>query len=184
MGFSECAYEIQWLVLCDFEVLEHVHESYHMRNTQIVIVRAEKSVGIRNIEPSGIYRVHEASDCRLIYGQIVGSFAGLPLVEPHCHWRGNCAGLLHSEVRPHHENVAVLRDVDLVSHPIALNLYAKIEGDTPKMMYPEHLLHLILVLPYQALVRNDWEIIDIQNDHSDDYALNIIMKHKQSSVNM
>jgi hypothetical protein len=56
------------------------------------------------------------------------------------------------------------------------------EGDTPDIMHPEPLLHLILDLPNQTLVSNDKEIIDVQNDSSNDYVLIHIMKHEQSSV--
>jgi hypothetical protein len=56
------------------------------------------------------------------------------------------------------------------------------EGDTPDIMHPEPLPHLILDLPNQALVSNDKVIIDVQNDSSNDYVLILIMKHEQSSI--
>jgi hypothetical protein len=45
--------------------------------------------------------------------------------------------------------------------PIAFEVHADIAGDTPKIMHPEPLLHLILDLPNHTLVSNDKEIIDI-----------------------
>jgi hypothetical protein len=41
-----------------------------------------------------------------------------------------------------------------VKLPIAFNVHAKIEGDTPKIMHPEPLLHLIVDLANQAVVSN------------------------------
>ena len=72
-------------------------------------------------------------------------------------------------------------DVDRVMLPIAFDVHAEIEGDTPEIMHPESLLHLILDLPNQALVSNDKEIIDVQNDCGND-VLFLIMEHEQSSV--
>jgi hypothetical protein len=72
-------------------------------------------------------------------------------------------------------------DVDRVMLPIAFDVHAEIEGDTPEIMYPEPLLHLILDLPNQAIVSNDKEIIDVQNDRSN-YVSILIMEHEQSSV--
>ena len=74
-------------------------------------------------------------------------------------------------------------DVDRVMLPIAFDVHAELEGDTPEIMHPEPLLHLILDLPNQALISNDKEIIDVQNDRSNNYVLILIMKHEQSSVN-
>jgi hypothetical protein len=65
---------------------------------------------------------------------------------------------------------------------IALDDYPKIEGDTPGIRHPEHLLHLILVLPNQALVGNNEDIIHEHNDCSDNCTL--ILKHEPSYVNM
>jgi hypothetical protein len=45
--------------------------------------------------------------------------------------------------------------------PIAFEVHAEIAGDTPTIMHPEPLLHLILDLPNQTLVSNDKEIIHI-----------------------
>jgi len=73
-------------------------------------------------------------------------------------------------------------DVDRVILPIAFDVHAKVEGDTPSIMHPEPLLHLIFDLRNQALVSNDKEIIDVQNDCGDDCALILIMEHEQSSV--
>ena len=158
-------------------------ESYHMLIARVVIVPAENSDGICDIGPSGGHRVHEASDHRLVYGQITGFFVGLPLVKLHRHWCGDWSGLIHSELRRDRPNVAVLMDVDRVMLPIAFDVHAEIEGDTPEIMHPEPLLHLVLDLPNQALVSNDKEIIDGQNNYGDDYALMLIlMEHEQSSV--
>jgi hypothetical protein len=73
-------------------------------------------------------------------------------------------------------------DVDRVMLPIAFDVHSEIEGDTPKIMHPEPLLHLILDLPNQALVSNDKEIIDVQNDCGNDYDMIHIMEHEESSV--
>jgi hypothetical protein len=71
-------------------------------------------------------------------------------------------------------------DVDRVMLPIAFDVHAEIAGDTTEIMHPESLLYLALDLPNQALISNDKEIIDVENDRSDDCVL--ILKHKQSSV--
>jgi len=91
---------------------------------------------------------------------------------------------MHSELPQHHPNVAVLMDVVRVMLPIPFDVHGKIQGDTPEIMHPDPLLCLILDLPNQALISNDEEIIFIQNDCSDDYALILIMEHKQASINM
>jgi len=168
--------ETQSLVLRAVEVRKHAFESYHMLIARVVIVPAEDSDGVCDIGPSGGHRVHNASDHRLVYGRIAGFFVGLPLVKLHCHWRGNWPGLVHSELCQDRPNVAVLMDVDRVMLPIAFNVHAEVEGDTAEIMHPESLLHLILDLPNQALVSNDEEIIDVQNDCGDDCAL--ILKHE------
>jgi len=107
---------------------------------------------------------------------MAGFFVGLPLVKLHCHRRGNWPGLVHSELRQDRPNVAVLMDVDCVMLPIAFDVHAEIEGDTPEIMHPEPPLHLALDLPNQALVSNDEEIIDIQNDCGNDYV--VIINHE------
>jgi len=65
---------------------------------------------------------------------------------------------------------------------ILCDVHAEREGDTPKMMHPEPLIRLVLDLPNQALVSNDVEIINVQNDHGNDYVLILIMEHEHSSV--
>jgi hypothetical protein len=70
--------------------------------------------------------------------------------------------------------------VDRVMLPIAFNVHAKIEGDTPEIMHPGHLLHLVLDQPTQAFISNDKDIIHLQNDCGDHCAL--IFKHEKSSV--
>ena len=74
-------------------------------------------------------------------------------------------------------------DVDRVMLTIGFNVHTEIEGDTPEIMHPEPLLHLILDLPYQALVSNDMELVDKQHDRSK-YILILIMEHDLSSVDM
>jgi hypothetical protein len=64
--------------------------------------------------------------------------------------------------------------------PIAFDVHAEIDGDTPEIMHLEPLLHLIVYLPNQALVSNDKEIMDVQNDRGN-YVLIFIMQHEQSS---
>ena len=179
---SKCSSETQSPVFRAVEVPKHSLESYHMLIARFVIVPAENSDGICDIGPSGGHRVHEASDHRLVYGRIAGFFVGLPLVKLHRHWRGNWSGPVHSELRQDRPNVAVLMDVDRVMLPIAFDVHAEIEGDTPEIMHPEPLLHLVLDLPNQALIRNDKEIIDVQNDRGNDYVLILIIEHEQSSV--
>jgi hypothetical protein len=71
-------------------------------------------------------------------------------------------------------------DVDRVMLLIVFDVPAEIEGDIPELMHPESLLHLALDLRNQALISNDKEIIDLQNDCGDNCAL--ILKHEQSSV--
>jgi len=149
---------------------------------RVVIVSAKNSDGIWDIGPSGGHRVHKASDHRLVYGRIAGFFIGLPLGKLHCHRRGNWPGLIQSELRQDRPNIAVLMNVDRVMLPIAFNVHAEMEADTLEIMHSERLIYLVLDLPNQALVSNDKEIIDIQNDCGDDCAL--ILKHKQSSVDM
>jgi hypothetical protein len=74
-------------------------------------------------------------------------------------------------------------DVDRAMLPIAFDVHAEIEGDTPEIMHPEPLLHLILDLPNQALVSYDKEIIDVQKDCGNDYAVMLLVKeHEHSSV--
>jgi hypothetical protein len=146
----------------------------------VVILLAENANGICDIGPSSGHLVHQASDHRLVYGRIAGFFVGFPLMTLHCHWRGNWPGLVHSELCQDRLNVAVLMDVDRVMFPIVFNVHADREGDTTDIMHPEPLLHLVIDVPNQALVGNDEEIIAVQNDCGDDYAL--ILKHEQSSV--
>jgi hypothetical protein len=69
-------------------------------------------------------------------------------------------------------------DVDRVMLPIAFEVHSDIEGNTPGIMHPQPLLHLVLRLPNQALFSNDEEIIDGQNDCGNDYA--VILKHQLS----
>ena len=128
----------------------------------VMIVPAENSDGICNIGQSGSHHVHESSDHRLVYGRIAGFFTGLPLVKLHCHWRGNWPGVVHSELREDRPSVAVLMDVDRVMLPVAFNLHAETEGDSPEIMHLEPHLHLVLDLPNQAIVSNDEKIINIQ----------------------
>jgi len=150
---------------------------------RVVIVPAEDSDGRCDIRPSGGHRVHKASDHQLVYGRIAGFFVVLPLVKLYCHWRGNWHGLVHSELRQERPNIAVLMHVDRVMLPIAFDVHADTEGDTPEIMHPVPLLHLILDLPNQAFVSNDKEIIDVQNDRRNNHVLILILEHEQSSVN-
>jgi hypothetical protein len=113
---------------------------------------------------------------------MAGFFIWLPLMKVHCHWRRTCPGLVHCELRQGCLNIAMLMDVDCVMLLIALDDHGKIQGDTPKIMYPEILLHLILDLPNQALINNDKEVIDILTICSEDWAL--MLKHKQYSIDM
>jgi hypothetical protein len=119
----------------------------------------------------------------LVYGRIAGFGIALPLVKLHCNVCGNWSALVHSEPRKDRLNVAVLMDVDHVMLPIAFHDHPEIEADTPEIMHPENLLHPILDLPNQALVWNDMEIIEVQNDCGDDYAvILLVMEHEQFLV--
>ena len=74
-------------------------------------------------------------------------------------------------------------DVNCVMLPIAFDVHAEIEGDTPEIMHPEPLLHLVIDLPNQALVSYDKEIIDVQNNCGNDYSvILLVMEHGQSCV--
>jgi len=144
-----------------------------------IIVPAEGSDGIYDIGPSTGHHVHEASDHRLVYGRITGFFIWLPLVNLHGHWRGNWSGLVYSELRQDHPNVAGVMDAHCVMLPIVFIVHAEIQGDTPEIIHPEPLLHLVLDLPNQVLVSNDEEIIDVQQDCGTDYTMIIlIMEHE------
>jgi hypothetical protein len=113
---------------------------------RVMLVPAENSDGISDIRPSGGHCIHEAADHQLVYGRIAGFFVELPLVKLHCHWRGNWSELIYSELRQDSPNKAVLMDVDRVMLPIVFDVHAEIEGETPKIMHREPLLHLILDL--------------------------------------
>jgi hypothetical protein len=73
-------------------------------------------------------------------------------------------------------------DVDREILPHVFLIHGEIDGDTPEIMHSEPLLYLNLDLPNQALVRYDEEIIEVPNDCGNDYALILILEHKQSSV--
>jgi hypothetical protein len=106
----------------------------------------------------------------LVYGWIAGFFVGLPHMKLHSHWHRNWTGLIHSKLRNNRLNVAVLMSVDRVMLPMTFHVHAEIDGETPEVMHPEPLLHLSLDLPDQALFRNAEEIIDVPNDHDNDYV--------------
>jgi hypothetical protein len=149
--------------------------------TRAVIVLPQNSDGICDIGPSGGHRVHKASDHQLVYGRMAGFFVGLPLLKLHCHQRGNWPSLVHSELRQVRPNVAVLMDFNLVMLLIAIDVHTKIAEDPCKVMYPEPCVHLILDLPNQALVSNDKEVIDVQNDPGN-YTLILIVEYEMSAV--
>jgi hypothetical protein len=179
--FSECSFETQSPVLHADEVLKRVHESYHMLIARVMIVPAENSDGIRNIRLRSGHCVLEDSDLRLVSGRIAGFLIWLPLLNLHSPRRGSWSGLMHSEHRQDRPNVAVLMHVDLVMLPIAFDVHAEIDGDSPKIMHPEPLLQLVLNLPNPALVSTDEEMIDVQKssrqllcfDH--DYRARIVL---------
>jgi len=75
-------------------------------------------------------------------------------------------------------------DVDCVMLLIAFDVHTEIEGDTPEIMHPEHILHLVLHLQKHPLVSKDEKIIDLQNTCGNDYVLILIMEHEQSTINM
>jgi len=184
---SNCTFffssETQSPVFHAVEVPKHVFPSYPMLISQVVIIPAQVSHCICNIGPSGGHRVHEGCNHRLVYGRIPGFFVGLPHVTLHCNRRGNWPGLIHSERRQDHPNVAVLMNVDCVMLLIPFDIHAKIEGDTPEIMHRKPILHLIDDLPNEALVSNDQAIVDVQN-YRGNYVLIRIMEHEQSSVDM
>jgi len=149
---------------------------------RVVIVPAQNPDGICDIGRRGSYRVHKASDHQSVYGQIAGLFVGRLLLKLRCHWRGNWPGLVHSELRQDRPNVAVWMDVDRVMLRCAFDVHTEIEGDTPEIIHPDPLLHLVLDLPNEALVSTDEEIIDVQNNCGNGYALIRIMEQRQSSA--
>ena len=182
---SECAFSkdssgMQTPVLCAVQVPKHELESYHMLIARVIIVPAANSECTCHIEPSGRHHVHQASDHWLVYGWIVGFYLGLPLLKLHRHRHGNWSVLVHSELRQVRPNIAVLMDVDRVMVPNTFDDHTETEGGTAGILHPEPLLNLILDLPNHAVVSNDEEIINVQNDCSDDCAL--IFQHEQSSV--
>jgi hypothetical protein len=73
-------------------------------------------------------------------------------------------------------------DVDSVMLLIGFDVHAEIEGHTSEIIHLEPRLYLVLDLPHHALVSNDKVIIDVQNDHRNDYVLILNKEHKQSSV--
>jgi len=77
----------------------------------------------------------------------------------------------------------MLMYVDRMIVPIVSDVHAEIEEDTPEIMHPEPLLHLVFDLPIKALVSSDEEIINLQNDRGNDVLI-LIMEHEQSSVDM
>jgi hypothetical protein len=147
-----------------------------------MILRVENSDGICDIGPSGSHHVDQTCGRQLVYGRITGFFIGLPLVQLHCHWCGNCPGLVHSELQEHHPNVAVMMNVDRVILSIAFDGPATKEGDTSFMMHPESRPHVMLDLPNQALSSNGQEIIEEQDDCGNEYVLIRVMEHEQSSL--
>jgi len=179
---TNCSSETQWPVFRAVEVPKHAHQSDYMLIAQVMIVPAENSIGICDITLSGGHPVHEDSDYRLVYSWIAGFFVRLSLVKLHCHWSGNMSGLGHSELRQGRWNVALLIDVNRVKLPIVVDVNAGIEGVTHEIMHPEPLLLRILDLPNQALIINDKEIIDVQNDCGNNCAMILMAEHEQSSV--
>jgi hypothetical protein len=154
-----------------------------MVSAWVMIVLAQNTNGIFDIGPTGGHRVHSASNHPLVYSRITGFFVRLPPLKLYCHWSGNWSELIHSELRQGSLNVAALMDVDHEMLPIESNVHAEIDGDTPEIMHPEPRLHLILHLPNHAIVTNDKDIIDVQNQCSDAYAMILlVIEHKQSSV--
>jgi hypothetical protein len=77
----------------------------------------------------------------------------------------------------------VLVDVDRQILQIAFDVHAEIEEDTPEIMHPEPLLHLVLDLRNQATFSNVKEIINVQNNcQNDDSVIRLVMEYKYSSV--
>lgn len=76
----------------------------------------------------------------------------------------------------------MLIDVNHMMLLIVFDGHAEIEGDTPKIMDLEHLDHLSVDLPTQALISKDKVIIYVQNDCCNNHAL--IPNHAQSSIDM
>jgi hypothetical protein len=66
-------------------------------------------------------------------------------------------------------------DVDRLMLPTVFDVHADIAGDTPDIIHPKPLLHLILDQANQALVSNDKEIINVQNGYSDKYAVILLV---------
>jgi len=179
---SKCSSNRQWPVLNAIEVPKRALESFHMLIARGKIVLAENYNGICVIRLSGGHRVHWAANHRLVYGWIAGFLVGLPLVKLYFHWRGNWCALIHSELPKNCPNIPVLMDVVRVLPPIAFDVHAVKEGDIPQIMYPKPLHHPTLHLPKQALISNDKDNINLQNDNGNNYVLLGIIEPKQSSV--
>jgi len=77
---SECSSETQSPVLRAVEPRKHAVEFYHILIARVMIVPAENSKSVRDIRLRGNHHVHQVSNHRSVYGQIAGSFVGLPYV--------------------------------------------------------------------------------------------------------
>jgi len=152
---SECSSKLQTPVRCAVELPNDTLRSNYMVIARVMIVLAEISDGIFDIGPSDSYRVDKPSNERLVYGRIAGFFVRIALLKLHCHLRGNWHGLNHAEIRNDRPNGVVLMDVIRVLLPIAIDVHAKLQWCTTKIMYPKAHLHVIIDLPNHALVRND-----------------------------
>lgn len=76
-------------------------------------------------------------------------------------------------------------DIDHVMFPIVFDVQAEIDADTPKIMHLESLVHLIPDHRNEVLVRNDEQIIDVQNDCPNDHTvIFLVMEQEQFLVNI
>jgi len=66
---------------------------------------------------------------------------------------------------------------------IEFHVHAEIEGNTPEIMHPEHILHRIIYVCREVIDSVDEEIIDTQHDCGNDCAVIMNMQHDQLSVN-
>jgi len=144
----------------------------------------ETSICTCDIGLSVSHYAYKAFNHHLAYSPLADFFLWFPLMKLHGHWGGYCPRLIHSEHCQVHQNVTLLMDVNGVIILSMFNQHAKIGADTPKIMYPEPLLCLILALPHIAHIHNAEKMIDIEISYGNDVALSFTMQHQWFSISM
>jgi hypothetical protein len=164
-------------VLHALDVPKDAVERYHILLGRVVNVPKKNSDGICSIRPGGGHRVHTASDHQLVCGRITGLFIGFPLVTLHCYWRAHWPGLMHSELRHIRPKIPVQMDINCEMRQISFDVHVEIAGGTPEIIHLEPIHHRVFDLCNQAIDTNDQEIIQVQNECGNDYAMVLIMQH-------